>query len=281
MLELHQMLRFFAPFLCCLAMPVFGQLTATDLFEKAPPAVEEALKSRVTAFFEAQMAKKYRVADQYVATESKDEFFGADKATCRTSTYVKSVFSDNYTKAQVVTLCEVTFSHTGQRTLVKMPLTSFWKVLDGQWFWYMPPMPEYNETPFGKMKLSEVKPGESEPAQPSFRIPKPEEILSQIKLSKPSCLLDSMKISSDEISVTNGTPGTITLALQVGMLPGFSAKLDKSELKPGETTVVHLNYKPSSQMKPDVALDVRVDPFGGNISIPVIFTKPNLTQQPK
>ncbi len=256
---------------------LLAQQAPADLFDKAPPAVEEALKSRVTAFFEAQMAKKFRVADQYVAEDAKDAFFGADKAACRSFNWVKAVYEENFTKARALTQCEIMFSQLGTRIPVTMPLTSYWKLVEGQWFWYVPPDTDSHVTPFGVLKAGP----ETTKTAPALRIPKPEEIFSSGKLGKASAELDAMKVSTDQVPVTNNTPGTINLSVQNSPFPGFSAKLDKQELKPGETALVKIDYKPSSQMKPSVTLEVRVDPFGYNLPVPVNFKMPVLTPQPK
>jgi hypothetical protein len=65
---------------------LFGMLLAqgqVDLFQKAPPEVDEALRARVTKFYQAHVDGKYRLADEVVAEDSKDAFFEARKPRYR------------------------------------------------------------------------------------------------------------------------------------------------------------------------------------------------------
>jgi len=249
-----------------------------DLFKKAPPGVEEALKARVTAFWTAQVAAKWRAADQYVAEEAKDTYFGADKPNCRSWAYVAAIFEPDFNQAKVLITCETLFSHSGQRIPVKVPMTGFWKVIDGQWFWYIPPRDELVQTPFGMMKVDEEKSntpttGASQPV--SFRIPKLEELQSRIQVSNKALELKSYQESSDEFTVRNGTGGNITLSLQSPGLAGLEFEIDKKELKDGETAKGVVKYKPAGRLdSPRIVLTLHVDPFNHEIPLTITFQLP-------
>jgi hypothetical protein len=270
MIELNQMPRFFALLTgCCYAGLLLAQ-PATDLFDKAPPAVEEALKVRLATFLDAQMAKKYRLADDMVAEDSKDAFFGADKLSCKSWQYVKATFTDQFTKANVLFTCDALMSHAGQHVPVKIPMSSTWKIVDGQWFWYLVPS-ESVQTPWGTMKGGPDKDAKT-PAANAFKIPKPEEIFDQIKLSKATVDLSGFRETSDEVTVTNGTPGKITLDLQHDTLAGLEASLDRKELKPGESATVSVKFKPAGRIpQPVMDLGVRVEPFNHLFNIRIRF----------
>jgi hypothetical protein len=261
--------RFFALLAgCCCAGLLLAQ-PATDLFDKAPPAVEEALKERVGKFNDAQLAKKYRQADDLVAEDSKDAFFGADKLNCKSWQYVKATYTDKFTNAKVLFTCDATMSHAGQHIPVKIPMTSTWKIVDGQWFWYLVPS-EVMLTPWGNMKGGPEMNAKADAR--AVRIPKPEEILNQIKLSKTAVDLSGFSESSDEVTVTNGTPGAITLNLLHDVLPGLEAALSGKELKPGESATVSIKFKPSGRIPPPVMdLGVSVDPFNHLLTIRIRF----------
>ena len=55
--------------------------TATNPFDKAPPNVDDALKTRVTEFYQDHIDGKFRKAEQLVAEDSKDAFY--DDIGCR------------------------------------------------------------------------------------------------------------------------------------------------------------------------------------------------------
>src|SRR3954468_23727332 len=74
--------------------------TATNPFDKAPPEVDAALRERIAKFYQAHVDKKPRLADQYVAEETKDFFFATSKPAYL-SFHIDSIFySDNFTKAK-------------------------------------------------------------------------------------------------------------------------------------------------------------------------------------
>ena len=126
-----------------------------ELFEKAPPQVDEALRARVTRFYQAHVEGKFRVADQYVAEDSKDAFFSADKRRFGGFEITRISYSDSFAKARVVTTVDDEFVNPLGRYAVKMPLTTLWKLDQGEWFWYVVPSDGPKETPFGKMKAGE------------------------------------------------------------------------------------------------------------------------------
>ena len=57
---------------------VFAQ-TPTDVFHKAPPHVDEALRTRVSQFLQAHVDGKFRNAIDLVADNSKDFYFAMEK----------------------------------------------------------------------------------------------------------------------------------------------------------------------------------------------------------
>jgi len=261
------MLLRFASFLC-VPLALAAQPNS-ELFTKAPPVVEEALRTRVTAFYEAQMAGKFRQADQYVAEEAKDAFYGAEKPNCKAWKLEKILWEEGYTKARAFSTCDTTLMNITGPMNVKMPLISHWKLVDGQWFWYLPPSPPVRITPFGEMRAG---PPAKDATPPPVRMPTPEEIVSQLKLSKNSVTLSLARESADEVVFTNSTPGNVHLSLDYRSWPGFSAVLDKGELKAGESAKILLKYTPSAQ-KPagNIKVSLRVDPFTLAMPIEVSF----------
>src|SRR5437868_9333254 len=109
-----------------------------DLFTKAPPAVDEALRARVSQFYQLQSDGKFRQADQMVAEESKDTYFEADKRRCRKFNLVRINYTADFKEASAVVNCDTDMTFSRSIMKVTVPLTTFWKVLDGQWMWYVP-----------------------------------------------------------------------------------------------------------------------------------------------
>lgn len=57
--------------LLLLVLGLYGQ-TATNPFDKAPIEVDTALRERIAKFYQAHVDKKPRLAEQYVAEDTKD-----------------------------------------------------------------------------------------------------------------------------------------------------------------------------------------------------------------
>src|SRR6266849_1458884 len=52
---------------------------SSDLFEKAPPPIDEALRARVDKFYQSYVTGKFREAFALVAEDSQDAYFAAPK----------------------------------------------------------------------------------------------------------------------------------------------------------------------------------------------------------
>jgi len=259
-------LRFLVPWILPLLLYAQGD---PDLFTKAPPAVEEALRARVVAFYEAQQAGKFRQADLYVAEEAKDAYYGAEKPTCKSWKLERFLWEEGYQKARAFITCDTSLMTITGPLNVKMPLTSHWKLVDGQWFWYLPPQPAVRKTPFGEFRPG---PASDNRGGVPLRLPSAQEILSQLRLSKDQVVFVREREGSEEVQFTNGTEGGVRLSLDFRPIPGIEATLDKTDLKAGETARILIKYKPGEAKPPDKAvIAVQVDPFTQSMPIQVSF----------
>jgi hypothetical protein len=253
-----------------LACSVFGQ-APSDLFDKAPPPVDEALRARVAKFYQAHVDGKFRVADQVVADDSKDAFFGADKTRYKAFEITKIAYSDRFTRARVITTCDSEFVTIMSRFPVKMPLTTLWKLESGEWFWYVEPRSDGIDTPFGRMSAGKAGGRSPFPA----KMPDAAAILKQVKVDRTEVKLSSFEPASAEVTVSNQMPGSISLSLSFNGFPGFKARLDRTELGAGESARVLLECKPEDQRpKPTLTLQLTVEPTGQVIPIRVLFAVP-------
>src|SRR5262249_13083166 len=146
-----------------LAAASFAQNPA-DLFEKAPPAVDEALHARVREFYQLHVDKKFRQAERLVADDTKDLFYAMEKPNYYSFEIRRIEYSDNFTKAKVLTVCEMTILVVGFADKpVKVPIPSRWKLVDGHWYWYVD-QEELKETPFGVVNPGKERGAGSLPA---------------------------------------------------------------------------------------------------------------------
>jgi hypothetical protein len=86
--------------------------------------------------------------------------------------------------------------------------------------------------------------------------------------------------SSDTVEITNGMQGTISLRLESSPVVGLDMKLDRTELKQGETAKLSFTYSPpTKQEKPNAVTAVRVEPIGLKLPLYLSFALPPEVQK--
>ena len=258
-----------------------------DLFDKAPPEIDEALRARVDQFYQAHVRGKYSEAFPMVAEEFRDDFIGASKEQYKSCETVRINYSENFTKATVVESCKGEWRWRGHIMPVTMPLSSNWKVVNGQWFWYTIKQEGY-VTPFGVMHAG---PAASEGSAAAPQIPADfnafaKSVLNSIKVDKNEVHLQSDVVSQDQIEISNGLPGAISLSVDPTGLPGLSVKIAKEQLAAGEKTTIVFRYDAADptvqcydcakRIKQGVTASIHVQPTNQVIPIQVgfAFAKP-------
>jgi hypothetical protein len=245
-----------------------AQSTPTDLFEKAPPEVDEALRARVSKFFQAHVDGKFRLAEQEVAEDSKDFFYNMEKARYLGYEILKIKYEENFTKATVVVGVEVEWKNPRTGTMiVKPPINTLWKVENGQWCWYVIPATDW-KTPYGTMT-----PGpKGRTVLDTFKGVDPNAVSSGVRLAKNEIRLSSFEKSSGETTITNNMPGQVQIELGVPTVPGLTASLDKKVLNKGETAKVTFVYDPPDKNpKGTLLAHVTVQPTNQDLGIRLNF----------
>lgn len=250
-----------------------GQQPA-DLFTKAPPAIDEALRDRISKFFQCQVDGKPRQAEQYVAEESKDYYYEMQKPRYLSFEIRNISYSDEFTKAKAMIAVEMTVNIPQfQNKAMKIPFMTMWKVVDGQWFWYVDPDAS-RMTPFGKMNPGASKSDGSQAGGPPDMSKTPD-ILSlwkQVQVDKQSVQLKAHEASSDQVTISSQLPGMVSLQLQTLDVPGLVVKLDRTELKAGEKAVLSFDFKPGEKApRSPLAVNVSVQPINSVIGVRVVF----------
>jgi hypothetical protein len=231
----------------------------SDLFQKAPPAVDEALRARIAKFFQLHVDGKFRQAESLVAEDSKDFFYSANKPKYMGFEIKNIAYTDDFTKAKAVVVAQMVVMAPGFLDKpVPVPIPSRWKLEKGDWYWYIDE-DELNMTPFGKMKSGTAPPGGSSvPA-----IPGPEEaarLLSGVRAEKEEMVLKAKEPGSAEFTIVNTMPGFVSLALDELHFPGVSVKLDTAQLAAGAKAHVTLDWKPGLYLAKMLEVRVRVQP---------------------
>ena len=232
-----------------------------DLFHKAPPAVDEALRARIAKFYQLHVDSKFRQAEGLVAEDSKDFFYSANKPKYMGYEIKDITYNDDFTKAKATVVTQMIVMVPGfVGKPLPVPVPSRWKVEHGEWCWYIDPE-ELNMTPFGKMKAGPgaLPSGGGPPAS----IPTPEEaakLLAGVKAEQTEAEIKLRQVSTVEYTIVNTMPGKVTLSLDPVLFPGITAKLDREELGANEKAHVSVEWRPSAYVPRALEFRVHVQP---------------------
>jgi hypothetical protein len=262
-------LALFVPALC-------AQITS-DVLEKAPPDVEDALRGRMTEFFQLHVEGKHRQAEKLVAEETMDYYYNASKPKYLKFSIGKIQYSDNFTKAFTTVLCSMNVPFPGLAGKpLDVPTPSWWKLIDGQWFWYIPPE-KLLQTPWGTRKPESGEApagsGGTLPAKIPGTLSEAQGLLKGVQADKNAVRLDPKKPSSDQVVIENRLAGAVKLVLDAPKIAGLEARLERQELKPGEKTALTFSYKPGQKAPARIAVTVNVEPTNQAIPVDVVFAK--------
>ncbi len=234
----------------------FGQTGNADIFQQAPPGVEEALRERLDLFYQCQVDGAFRKGEQYVAEESKDRYYNGRHQKYFGYKIVKIKFSDDFSTAQVTVVANVDLHFQGRVIRAPMPFTANWKMENGLWCWYVPvPKPgEIQHTPFGDVVTPDPKdmpkpeqPGDLTDIGKRLQDPKTAALRrfgSSPELSKAVAFLQPDAKYRDEIYFANSTQSAFKFHIDDKDLPpGIMVEPMSGELKPREGVTLKISYK--------------------------------------
>lgn len=270
------------PLFCC----TLGFAQNQDLFDKAPPEVDEALRSRVSVFYQAHVSGRYRDALKVVADDAMDDFLGGSRDSFKACEISKINYAENFTKATVTTACKGEYRWHGSNMPVTIPTLSTWKLVNGEWFWYHIKS-DVTETPWG---ISRATPENSTgpakmPSIPADPVAAAENILRMVSIDKTELRLKGYEASKGEVKVTNNMPGSVTVSVDKMPFAGAYAKIDHPELESKGTATITFSYDPNDPSikcsectlkvaLPTVIANVRVAPTAQVFPIKITFAVP-------
>lgn len=265
------MIRFAAVLL--LAPALTAQLT-TDVFQKAPPAVEEALRARINEFYQLHVDGKFRQAEALVAEDSKEFFYTSNKPKYVSFAVDRIEWSDEFTQAKATVVCHRYVMMPGfVGKPLPVPTLSRWKVENGQWVWYID-KEAIGQTPFGKMKAG-TGPATGDGKLPAM--PSPSEairMVQQVKVDKSAVTLKPDAPSSDQVTVTNPLTGPVTLSLSKPNIPGLEIQLADPSIPGGKQGTVVFRYRPGKTKPPaSIAAAISSAETGQTFPIQIQFAK--------
>lgn len=234
-----------------LAIGCLAAQEASNIFEKAPPDVDQALRGRVTKFYEAFVSGKFRQADAFVAEDSKDVFFAMEKKRYKDCELGNIVYSDQFTKAVAVTSCDTQYYMLGRQVPVKLPITSQWRIENGEWFWYVIPISQRTtmQTPIGVVPVPpQPEDGQTAPPSPLPARPDQASIIAQVsrgvRVDRESIEINPTKASEEKIHITNALPGVVEVTVESGNIPGLTVKPAKADIGAGEEATFVIAFDP-------------------------------------
>ena len=248
------------------------------LAQAPPPEVDQALRARVTEFFQCHVDGTFFKAIDLVADDTKDYYVGASKNRFKSFKIDSIAYSgDGFTRATVKV--------TGQRVIprradfpevvISQDMTQTWIVEHGKWVWHYDQKDEWL-TPMGPSDLKAINGSSNLPrmpdVSPAAMAVQAQNILKKVTQDKTDVILGTS--TTAKVVFHNGEPGSISLALDPApKLPGFSASLDKSSLNAGGDATLTLRYQPEDNAPRPVPFTVRViaQPFNVPLQVSVKF----------
>ena len=219
--------------------------TSAPPAEAPRPEVDKALRARISEFYQDHVDGKFRQAEALVAEDTKDYFYSAGKPRYLSYEIEQVEFSQGFTQAKATVRCGMYINIAGfQGTPLKMPIPSTWKLVDGQWYWYVDP--KVHPSPFGLITSGPTK-GASGAAGTSgvaAVLPTAEQmqaLAAQLKtLVKADKTVVNLRPGAfDQITLTNTSAGLMNVSIQ-GAIPGVDVHIDHLDLKPHGNAVLGL-----------------------------------------
>ncbi len=229
-------------------------------------AAEAAVRARAQAFFDLQVAKKYRQGEAMVADESKDAYYDGRKFNIDNYTITKVQVAEGNTAADVTIKAKVTLMvpAIGQTVHTEAAETTHWKLEKGEWVYFID-TDKALVTPFGKLNPQAAA---DKPPVPGGLNGRPDlaSMMHAVQIEK-----DSVELKPGEtqtLKVSNALPGPVDLTMENFSLAGVSAKLDKRHLEQGGTASLTIVASDSAAGAVTIFLDVA--PLGTHVSVKVV-----------
>ena len=263
------------------AFAAFAQTpAAADLFEKAPPDVDQALRGRVKEFYQHHIDGTHRKAEKIVAEESQEYFYQIQKQRYDSCEPIRITYTESFTRSTVTMACKGKWNINGNEMSVSMPLSSSWKRDNGgDWFWHHV-QPQKMPTPFGEMDHRAALGGKPE-GTGGLQIPADmkaagEILMKQVTVNKQDITLSSYEESQDEIVITNNSGGLVKLSFEYeAVVPGFKSELSKKEIGQGEKATLKLTMTPRDRVaKPAMMARILVEPLFQQFQVKITFSIP-------
>jgi len=215
------------------AVAVCAQQSSPDQAE-----AEKSLRERVQQFYQLQVDKKFREAEGYVATDTKDLFYNSAKPDIP-SFRIENVKMLDGTHAEVRVSAKMSIFIMGKGMVpMELPTTGSWKIENGQWVWFVDQTAGI-KTPFGVIKptAGNTVAGGTPDIAGQIKNVNLSAIRNQVTV-EPTAVELSEERPVQSVTISNSMPGAVALRLETNFISGVSVKLDKTEVNSGEKATV-------------------------------------------
>ncbi len=232
-----------------------------------PPEVDAALRARIEDFYQLQVDRKFRQAEQLVAADTKDFYYESRKPDLRTIEITEIQYTPDFQTAKVTLASRMQIMIPGAPPQVmNIPFASYWKIERGEWCWYID-RDKLLDTPFGRVKekgsgatqdLATLKERISTAGLMDGVHADP--MIIELDLAKPPAV--------QIIKLKNFLPGPVTVQ-SINSPPALTIEIAKPDLGADESTVAIITFTGSSERPGQVTL--RILPMGQIIALPIHY----------
>ena len=245
-----------------LGLPLAFLLSAAD----PPPDVDAALRSRVQDFYQLQVDRKFRQAEQLVAADTKDFYYESRKLDIRAFKIVKIEYAPDFQSATVTISSkrEILIPGAAPKVL-DFPSASYWKIEDGKWCWYVD-QSKLLDTPFGRLHPQTAPKAGGASDVP--KVPQPMSVaalVNGVHADTTRVQLDPEHPEPRTVILKNTLPGPVTIQLSTGS-PALKVEIAKPNLGAEESTQITITPVAGSSDRPAQLL-IKVGPTGQTIRI--------------
>jgi len=251
-------------------IPTIAMLAAAQTPAPAPPPeVDQALRARVSEFFQDYVDAHFRQGEALVAEDSKDYYYNSPKTQFKSFKIDGVSWAADFSKARVIVVVERTWEvQPALKSLSVVPLATSWKIENGKWVWFNDPAPDAWVTPMGPSDVKKLQKDKQEAdsvvpkdlSQAAIQAQAKQILMGAGTLDKTFVNLLPDKDSSDQVVFTNQSSGPVKLSVEGSGVNGVTAVLDKTDLGAGEKATLKVSYTPMGK-QPPVAVGIRVEPF--------------------
>ena len=257
-------------------LPLNAQLART-----APPEIDEALREKVSGFYTHFQRGEFREAENFVAEESKDLFYGAKKNRILNFEIRNVEFEEDFRAANVIVLCETIVPMMGSKPFA-VPLASEWK-FDGDlgWMMHLKDPGEARErvamagSPFGNMQFRQdlPEPGKLRDQTDKAQVPTIESLSGMYHASTENMrFIGANSPSSQSFTIHNRSAGKMTIEQVAGHMEPLEVQFESTEIEAGQSTKITITYNPQvKKLMGRHRVDFQLMPISQTVSLYIDF----------